>query len=77
MAQTQAFPKVKTTGTVTDFTKKKGSCNFKLSGVKIGGEQFEHIADMIDEGDPVTVTLQKKQSTMAFEPDATNINGKS
>jgi hypothetical protein len=65
MAKAQAFPKVKTIGTIVGFGKKKGCCDFKLAGVKITGTQFEKLGDMIDEGDPVDITLQKRQATMA------------
>jgi hypothetical protein len=61
----ETFPNVKTVGTITEFKKKKGCADFKLVGVKITGSQFERIGDMIDEGDPVDVTLQVKQATLA------------
>jgi hypothetical protein len=64
MANKETFPKIKTEAKVTEFKKKKGCCDFKLVDAEITGSQFEKISDIIDEGDAVLVTLQKKQGTL-------------
>jgi len=60
----EAFAKIKTTAKINDFHKKKGGVDLKFHDMKITGSQYERLSDMMDDGQPVTITIEVKQATL-------------